>query len=232
MSDYTKTTDFAAKDALTSGDPEKVATGTDVDVEFNAIAVAIATKEDEANKGVANGYCPLNSSAKIADTYFPATLPAASGVNLTALAEANITDGSVLARVGSTETITGAWNFTTQPTLNSLSIGYLEIPQNSQSAAYTLVAADNGKHIYHPSADTTARTWTIPANASVAFPIGTSITFVNDTSAGVITIAITSDTLVLAGTGSTGSRSLAANGVATAIKVTSTRWIISGAGLT
>lgn len=107
-------------------------------------------------------------------------------------------------------------------------IGYLNIPQNSSSAAYTTVLADSGKHIYHPSADTTARIWTIDSNANVAYPIGTAITFVNDTSGGVITIAITSDTLVLSGAGTTGSRTLAANGIATAIKVTSTRWIISG----
>lgn len=106
------------------------------------------------------------------------------------------------------------------------------IVQNSQSAAYTTVLTDAGKHIYHPSADTSARTWTIDSNANVAYPIGTAITFVNDCSAGVITIAITSDTLVLAGAGTTGSRSLAACGVATAVKVTSTRWIINGTGLT
>ena len=106
------------------------------------------------------------------------------------------------------------------------------IPQNSKSAAYTLVLADAGKHIYHPGADTTARIWTIPANASVAYPIGTAITFVNDTSGGVITIAITSDVLVLSPDGTTGSRALAANGVATCIKMTATRWMISGSGLT
>lgn len=50
-------------------------------------------------------------------------------------------------------------------------IGYLNIPQNSQSAAYTTVLADSGKHIYHPSADTTARIWTIDSNANVAYPI-------------------------------------------------------------
>lgn len=116
--------------------------------------------------------------------------------------------------------------------LGSTEVAFRHVPQNSQSAAYTLVAADNGKHIYHPSADTTARIWTIPANDSVAYPIGTALTFVNDTSAGVITIAITSDTLVLAGTGSTGSRTLAASGMATAIKMTATRWMISGTGLT
>ena len=107
-----------------------------------------------------------------------------------------------------------------------------EIPQNSQSVAYELVLSDGGKHILHPSADTTARTYTIPANASVAFPIGTAITFINQNSAGVLTIAITTDTMRLAGDGTTGSRTLAANGMATAVKVTATEWIISGTGLT
>lgn len=111
-------------------------------------------------------------------------------------------------------------------------VGYRNIPQNSQSAAYTLVAGDAGKHIFHPTADTTARTFTIPANASVAYPIGTALTFINQNGAGVITIAITSDTMRLAGAGTTGSRTLAANGVATAIKITATEWIISGTGLT
>ncbi len=115
---------------------------------------------------------------------------------------------------------------------STLSGGFRGVPQNSKSAAYTLVLSDAGRHIYHPSADTTARIWTIPANSSVAFPIGTSVTFINDTSGGVITISITTDTLVLAGTGGTGSRTLAANGVATAVKVTATRWIISGTALT
>ena len=106
-----------------------------------------------------------------------------------------------------------------------------QIEQNSQSAAYTFVLADAGKHILHPSADTTARIFTIPANSSVAYPVGTAITIVNQNGAGVITIAITTDTMRLAGAGTTGSRTLAANGVATALKITSTEWIISGTGL-
>jgi hypothetical protein len=111
--------------------------------------------------------------------------------------------------------------------------GAVGIPQNSQSAAYTLVLADANKHIYHPAADTTARIWTIPANSSVAFPIGTAVTFDNDFGAGAITIAITTDTMVMVGSaGLTGSRTLASGGQATAIKVTSTRWRINGSGLT
>jgi len=111
-------------------------------------------------------------------------------------------------------------------------VGYKAIPQNSQSAAYTLVLTDAGKHILHPSADTTARTFTIPANASVAYPVGTAITFVNQASAGAMTITITTDTMRLAVAGTTGNRTLAANGVATALKVAATEWIISGSGLT
>ena len=110
-------------------------------------------------------------------------------------------------------------------------VGFKSIPQNSKSAAYTLVLADSGLHIYHPSADTTARTFTIPANSSVAYPIGTAVTFINGATAGVVTIAITSDTMRLAGLGTTGARTLAVNGLATAVKVAATEWIISGSGL-
>lgn len=111
--------------------------------------------------------------------------------------------------------------------------GYLNIPQNVQSAAYTCVLADVGKHILHPAADTSKRIYTIPANDSVPYPIGTAITFVNQNGThGVVTITITTDTMRLAGAGTTGSRTLARNGVATAIKITATEWIISGNGLT
>jgi hypothetical protein len=129
-------------------------------------------------------------------------------------------------------TMTGNITFSSGQTVDGTNgIGYINIPQNSQSAAYTLVAADAGKHIFHPSTDANARTFTIPANSSVAYPIGTAISFVNMTSQ-VVSIAITTDTMYLAGTGTTGTRSLAQYGTATALKMTSTTWIISGAGLT
>jgi hypothetical protein len=46
MSDYTKSTNFATKDNLTSGNPSKIVKGTEIDTEFNNIATAIATKQD------------------------------------------------------------------------------------------------------------------------------------------------------------------------------------------
>jgi hypothetical protein len=49
MSDYTKLTNFAAKDALATGNPAKIVTGTDIDTEFNNIQTAITSKADRAS---------------------------------------------------------------------------------------------------------------------------------------------------------------------------------------
>jgi hypothetical protein len=102
------------------------------------------------------------------------------------------------------------------------------LPQNgATTGAYGIVAADAGTHIYSSA----TRTITIPANATIAMPIGSTIVFIAGSGA-TVTIAITSDTMYLAGLGTTGSRTLAAFGMATAVKITSTSWIISGNGLT
>jgi len=111
-------------------------------------------------------------------------------------------------------------------------VGFKGLPQNTQNgASYTLVLSDAGKHINCTGLNQTV---TIPANASVAYPLGTAITFIgNGNSSSNTTIAITSDTLYLAGTGwgTTGSRTLAYGGIATAVKVNTTVWLISGTGL-
>ena len=108
--------------------------------------------------------------------------------------------------------------------------GFMGLPQNAQNGAYGVVLADAGKHIYHPAGQAAA-TYTIPANSNVAFTTGTAITIING-SANNVTVAITTDTMYLSSNGATGSRTLAQYGVATAVKVTSTSWIISGSNLT
>ena len=107
-------------------------------------------------------------------------------------------------------------------------VGYLGMPQNATGTA-TLTIADAGRHVYVTSA---GQTITIPANSSVAYPIGTAIAFIAGPSATTVSIAITSDTMYLAGTGTTGTRTLAAYGMATAVKVAATTWYINGSGLT
>lgn len=77
MSDYTKSTDFASKDSLPSGDAAKIVKGTEIDTEFNNIAVAIATKADLASPGFSGSpTAPTqssgDSSTKLATTAFVA----------------------------------------------------------------------------------------------------------------------------------------------------------------
>lgn len=81
MSDYTKTTDFAAKDALPSGNPSKVVTGTEHDDEYNALEVAVNSKYDSTDRGAANGIASLDASALI----LPAELPEATEAAIGAL---------------------------------------------------------------------------------------------------------------------------------------------------
>ena len=100
-------------------------------------------------------------------------------------------------------------------------------PQNSQSADYTLVIGDAGKSIFHPDSDTDNRTFTIPANASVAFDVGTIILFVNEYGAGNLSVAINSDTIEDS-SGNTGTVVLAGGNVLTALKITSTKWMVWG----
>jgi hypothetical protein len=102
--------------------------------------------------------------------------------------------------------------------------------QNSQSVAYTTVMGDINKHILHPSSDNNPRTFTIDSNANVAYEVGVVLVFVN--MINTVTIAINADTMYLAGTGATGSRSLAAYGIATALKLATTTWLISGTNIT
>lgn len=110
-------------------------------------------------------------------------------------------------------------------TIGANTLGYRGLPQNSQTASYTLALADAGKHI-----SITTGGVVIPANSSIAFPVGTAIAIFNDSGSSQ-TISITTDTLRLAGTANTGTRTLAQYGLATCVKVASTTWVISGAGL-
>lgn len=120
----------------------------------------------------------------------------------------------------------------TTPNASASEVGYKGMPVSIQSADYTLVLSDAGKYIIENGSPT--KTVTIPANGSVAFPIGTTIVIENGSTSVNQTIAITTDTLYLVATAfaTTGSRTLLPGGVATLFKRTATTWIISGPGVT
>lgn len=139
-------------------------------------------------------------------------------------------DGAPPLSQSITPTWSGAHNFTGGITINGINAGYLGLPQNAQSVNYQLALTDAGKHIYNSSG---ANTYTIPANATVAFAIGDAVTFVNAVGAGNAIIAAAGGvTLLQAGTANSGNRTLAAQGMATILKVATNTWFINGVGLT
>lgn len=153
----------------------------------------------------------------------------------TTLAGYGITDALSSATAASTYAPIASPTFTgtalipdNAPTNTNYPIGYREAPLNSKTAGYTLLASDAGKTILMNGSSVTL---TIPANASVPFPTGTVFIVIN-VNASALSIAITSDTLTLVNSTTTGTRTLAQNGVATCIKIGATSWLISGAGLT
>lgn len=107
-------------------------------------------------------------------------------------------------------------------TISADSLGFRGLPANPQTAAYTLALTDAGRMV-----NITTGGVTIPANATAAFPIGTAIAVYND-SATPQDVAITTDTLRLAGTETTGTRTLAGRGIATLVKVAVTEWVAQG----
>lgn len=172
-----------------------------------------------------------DAAAKLVDTA-DINADQVTNTKLADMATATI-KGRTTAGTGDPEDLTAAQTSTLLQGdgLDTDAAGFRGIPQNSQSGNYTCVAADAGKEIFHPSGAGAGDTFTIPANASVAYEIGTAITFTNMDS-NALSIAITTDTMNLAGTGTTGTRTLAQYGTATARKITSTGWLISGVGLT
>lgn len=83
MGNYAKLTDFAAKDSLATGSPQKIVKGVELDDEFVAIAAAISSKSDAGNAtltGTPTAPTPSagDNSTKIATTAFVATAIAGS----------------------------------------------------------------------------------------------------------------------------------------------------------
>jgi hypothetical protein len=113
----------------------------------------------------------------------------------------------------------------TAGTTVSDSIGEVRtVPINSQTGAYNLASTDAGKFI-------SITTGGVSVLTSSAFTAGQSVSIYNN-SASSQNISITTDTMYLAGTATTGTRALAQRGVATILKVAVTTWVISGAGIT
>ena len=101
----------------------------------------------------------------------------------------------------------------------------VDIPGNVQSAAYVLTLDDRGRSI-----DTMAGV-TVPTLGKVAFPVNSTVMVTNIGSAGITISASPGVTLRLAGTTTTGNRTVGPYGVATLRQVAAGVWFVAGAGV-
>lgn len=105
-------------------------------------------------------------------------------------------------------------------------VGYRQIPSNPQTGAYALALADIGKCV-----DITTGGVSVPANSGVAFAVGDTIAIYNNSSSSQTITPGSGVTLRLAGTATTGARTIAQRGWITLRKISTDEWICSGAGL-
>ena len=158
---------------------------------------------------------PVGSSA--ASRVDVANITVANGVTATKFttsgtitATGNITAGNLIATGGISDNIGSVRS----------------LPQNGKSTNYTLQSTDNGQMI-----NVTSGNITVPANVFVS-PFGQIVSIFNNQNASNAIVQGSGVTMRLAGTASTGSRTLARYGVATVICVAANTFVISGAGLT
>ena len=97
------------------------------------------------------------------------------------------------------------------------------IPQNAKTAAYTLLAADAGKHI-----SITTGGVTVPSGV---FSIGDAVTIYNNSTSNQTITQGSSVTLRIAGSATSGNKTLAQYGLSTILCVASNVFVVGGAGV-
>lgn len=236
ISDLNSSNPVGASDPKSQGDDHLRLIKATLLATFPNITGALSSTHTELN--YLTGVTGTTGTGKLVLDTAP-TLGAVTATSYDGIAAANLVDKSAA------ETITGAWDLgvitatsydgilatnllseiaaidTTVANTSAAQPGYKGAPQNIQNANYTLVLTDAGKQIYKASGGA-GETITIPANASVAFPVGTIVEIIND-GGGSLSIAITTDTLEKFG-GSAGTQTLGDNNKAVIEKVTSTLW--------
>ena len=179
------------------------------------ISASAAIAKSKLNLTGTIGNADISATAAIADTKLN-TITTAGKVSGSAITSGTIAGSTAISTTGNISAGT-----------ISDSIGPVRsIPQNSQSAAYTLQASDSGKFI----GITGGNNVTIPQSV---FQIGDNVTIYNDSNTATIQIIQGAGaTVVTGGQTTTGTRTLATNGVATILCVNTNKFVITGTGIT
>ena len=192
--------------------------------------VGIGTTSPATALHVAGSGLTLDTALSIANGGTGATTAAAARTALGAGTVTSVSGTGSTNGLSLSGTVTGSGNLTLGGSVTSVAatatidgqvIGFRDLPARVGSGGYTIIDGDRGRMILMLGGVT------IPANATSPLPLGSTVVLYNNTGSPQ-TISITSDTLRLAGTATTGSRTVAQRGFATCVKVAATEWVVSG----
>jgi len=199
------------------------------EVGFAAVANSVAI----ANVSGAGNIATVNLDGNTANyldgtgSWGPVTATSATTAGtVTTAAQPNITSLGTLVDLTVTGNIAGG---NINANTNGFAIGYKEIPPVVLSADDTIALEDSGKHFRSTTAGNI--TLSIPTNSTVAFPVGTAISIVEQAAGNILVNAISGVTLYQAGNSTAGNRVISTYGLATLMKVDTDTWFISGTGV-
>ena len=200
MSNYTKTVNFAAKDALTTGNANKVVKGTEIDTEFNNIATAIATKIDSSSGGTVTSVALSGGSTGLTVSGSPITT---SGT-ITLAGTLAVANGGTGSGSGAPASIVTAGTFSTGAyafaSTSSLQLGPIS-PAASHRFTSTAITAYPAATLNLGSNSTS--TGLVITDQVVGTPARTLINFATGTFPGTSYATVeTNGTTVTYGTGS------------------------------
>jgi len=191
LSDYTKSTNFATKDNLSSGNPLKIVKGTEIDTEFNNIATAVATKADLASPTF-TGTATIPTVAISAGTITGITDLAVADGGTGASTAANARTNLSAAASGANSDITSITGLTTALTVAQGGTGVKTLTGIVYASGTSAFAAATGSQI------TTAIGSTAVTNATTATNVtnglGVSQTYQNVTGSRALGTTYTNST--------------------------------------
>ena len=237
MSNYVKLTDYAAKDALSTGNPLKLIKGTEINDDLNAVQTAVATKADLASPNLlGNPTVPTqtfgNNTTRIANTAFvqQELTSTAANVNITGgTIDGVAITGGTISGLATDLAVADGGTGASSITLNSVILGNntgalngnLVAPSTSgnvlksNGTTWTSAAPDPSIGVSQTWQDVKAsRTLGVTYTNSTGRPIQVSISFEAVNGAGVLTVSgvIVGETGVLGGYGNSFITAIVPNG--------------------
>lgn len=194
-------------------------------IAYSKLSLSGSVVNADINASAAIAYSKLALTGSVVDADISASA-AISDAKLNTISTAGKVSGGAITSgtIGGSTAINTTGTITTSGVITDGTGNIRRIPQNAQTASYTLVASDVGKHI-----SITTGGVTVPASI---FSIGDNVTIFNNSTSNQTITQGGGVTLRSGGSTATGNRTLAGYGVATVLCVAADVFVITGTGLT